>query len=477
MRIIIYGMGQLFKKYADKIEWNFVVAIADQQQMEEAAYHDVPVIKPQEIEKINYDFIAIFSNKLFEKIRVDLIGNYYIEECKIISWHEVLDKKTKCNIEFWQFVQHFLKSNHYHKILDIGMNFISKYFHVSQEISFDDIQIDGIGKLIYPIYKNLYTDIYEYKEICNKKYPVIFLGDQYQVVMDYTEFLQDKKSCILFFTPYLDENGKNYDIIINFLYGNSFMIQKYALTSGILWSIRKIEEINNEDIKIYVVTHKNYNVKKDCMYIPLCVGMQYHNEDFLDEKQGINVAHLNEKINECTGLYWIWKNTNSEYIGLNHYRRYFYNNSIMHSSNYLDKTRATELLNTYDIILPLTSPVGEGTVLEEIERSIDYKAFVNGYNLIRNGIKTYQPDYLETFDFVMNNYHYFCCNLFVTRRRILNEYCEWLFSFLLEAAESMDVSEYDNYSKRTIGFFAERMMTVWLMKQNLKIKELPFTHI
>ncbi len=74
----------------------------------------------------------------------------------------------------------------------------------------------------------------------------------------------------------------------------------------------------------------------------------------------------------------------------------------------------------------------------------------------------------------MNGHREYICNLFVAKREILNSYCEWLFSFLIEAAEKMDVSSYDASGKRTIGFFAERLWTVWILKQNLKIKEKPY---
>lgn len=81
---------------------------------------------------------------------------------------------------------------------------------------------------------------------------------------------------------------------------------------------------------------------------------------------------------------------------------------------------------------------------------------------------------MEAFETVMRGHSFYVCNMFVTRREILNNYCEWLFSFLIEAAELLDITGYDSYSKRAMGFFAERMWTVWLMKQNLKIKELPY---
>ena len=93
---------------------------------------------------------------------------------------------------------------------------------------------------------------------------------------------------------------------------------------------------------------------------------------------------------------------------------------------------------------------------------------------MRKGIEKHQPEYLQIFDDVMNGHSAFLCNMFVTRREILNRYCEWLFSFLIEAAEAIDVEGYDSYSQRVIGFFAERMWTVWLRKNKLKIKELPY---
>ena len=102
--------------------------------------------------------------------------------------------------------------------------------------------------------------------------------------------------------------------------------------------------------------------------------------------------------------------------------------------------------------------------------------FEEGYRLVREGIRKHQPDYLETFDDVMQSHNIFVCNMFVTKREILNRYCEWLFSFLVEVANSIDVTGYDEYSQRVIGFFAERMWSVWLRKNRVKIMELPYDY-
>ena len=187
---------------------------------------------------------------------------------------------------------------------------------------------------------------------------------------------------------------------------------------------------------------------------------------------------MNEKINECTALYWIWKNTSHDYVGLNHYRRYFYNNSMKNTGNYLNKEVVSNLLDKYDLILPETHPMSvEMKEIDRLRTTMDIHAFETGYTLIRKAIKSNQPDYLQVFDDVMNSHNIFVCNMFVTKHEVLNAYCEWLFSFLIEVAEEIDVSHYDDYSKRVVGFFAERMWTVWLRKQKLRIKELPYDEI
>ena len=41
----------------------------------------------------------------------------------------------------------------------------------------------------------------------------------------------------------------------------------------------------------------------------------------------------------------------------------------------------------------------------------------------------------------------------------------------------VDISSYDDYQKRIFGFLAERLFNVWLLKNNLKVKELKVVNI
>ena len=79
--------------------------------------------------------------------------------------------------------------------------------------------------------------------------------------------------------------------------------------------------------KVFVITHKECEVPKvEGQYI-LLVGAKNKVKNnpvwifaMTPEK---NISDKNKNYCELTGLYWIWKNIDADYIGLVHYRRLF----------------------------------------------------------------------------------------------------------------------------------------------------------
>ena len=76
---------------------------------------------------------------------------------------------------------------------------------------------------------------------------------------------------------------------------------------------------------IYVIAHKMFDYDLPKGYQPLFVGAEFNanQRGYQVDNTGENISSQNKEFNELTGLYWMWKNTNDEYIGLSHYRRYF----------------------------------------------------------------------------------------------------------------------------------------------------------
>lgn len=474
MRIIIYSKGKVFQRYREMIDWNQVVAITDKNAGVEEIIEGKQVILPCEIQKLQYDYIAVFSDVYFYDIRRELIGEYFIEPERIVSWRFLVQREDDTDV--LSFVRKFIREYEIKSMLDVGMTVIPKYNFSREDMTLEDtFTLDGIGTAPFLFYRQIYDKIYEHLDEVDSRYELIYINDACSCDISVLgKSLRHKYRYALIRMSYVDYSiGKAQELCVQLTQFGS--VRKFYLAENIYFLLSAGRaDVDTTDVQIYVATHREYNLRNDMLYRPICIGSRYRNPEYLSEQNGDNIGYLNEKINECTALYWIWKNTTCAYVGLNHYRRYFYNNEILSDGNYLDAERLFSILEKYDLILPKHIYWPDTTAEEQIRDSIDTVAFEQGYLAVRGAMEKHQPDYLDAFDEVMQGHKAFLCNMFVTRREILNEYCEWLFSFLIEAAERIDVSGYDAYSRRVIGFFAERMMTVWLLKHDLRIKELPF---
>lgn len=473
-RIIIYAMGEVFKRYCFMIDWKEIVAIADKKCEGQSSFQDIPVISPDQIKDFAFDYIAIFSNILFEEIKNELIGCCFIQENKIIPWKALFPMQENIDDRIIEQYKRVIYEFKFHKVLDVSMSYFPKYFFCKESIlSNFEFYMDGIGNGKYLMGYNLYENIYKDIDECLDKYQVALLWNDFDDLDKIAVRLRDKVRYLLLHILYSLETLKEIERI-DAIIKKKYVFKKFSMNDMVLWLIDLTPIHIIDDIDIYVVMHKSYKVQCNELYHPICVGKKYENEEYLTETIGYNIAHLNEKINECTALYWIWKNTNSRYVGLNHYRRYFYNNNIRNNGNYLDMETACKLLEEYDIILAEAVSDYNRSMLEMILTSMDNGLCIKALNILVDTIQKYQPDYVGPFKHIISGHSFHPCNMFVTHRRIFNEYCDWLFSFLIEAAEMIDVKKYGEYDKRVMGFMAERLLSTWILKQDLKIKELPY---
>lgn len=472
-KIVIYGRGKLLENYKRDIKWEYVVAIADKTAGQDEMYNNIPVIHPEFIEDYTYDFIAIFSNIYFDEICMELEMLYSVPLYKVISWRPIIGEKINKN-DYVDFVYNYIKANGIISVLDSDISYFPQFFLTKDSLETPIIRLDGIGKIKYPIINNLYDHIYNrIDQVEIKQYGLVILWNILEDEKKLMEALQLAEICLLIIDHLY---GMNLDInkLVSRIEGNA-VVKLFHNQFGWILEIRKKKLKKSYDVHIYVVTHKKYNVKSDDLYKPICVGT-YKDYQYLSDEIGDNISHLNEKINEITALYWMWKNSNEYIVGLNHYRRYFYNNGMQVYGNYLQKETIIDILERHDIILAKMRRTD--SVLREIKSSVGNNyIFQKGYNLIETGLKKKYPDYLDAFDQVINGQVEYICNMFVTKRNVFDSYCEWLFSFLIEATENMDVSGYYGNTKRVMGYFAERLLTVWLLRQDIRIKELPIMNL
>lgn len=217
------------------------------------------------------------------------------------------------------------------------------------------------------------------------------------------------------------------------------------------------------DTRVYVMTHKEFTKPEDDMYISLHVGRAISKDlGYIGDNTGDNISTKNKNYCELTGLYWIWKNVSCDIVGICHYRRYF-----THNEDFIRKGTIEELLKQYDVIIPTSGITGEGTVAEHYK----LKHNICDLDMCRMIISEQCPEYLDAFDVSYNGIFMCVGNMMITRKKVFDDYCVWLFAILFELEKRIDISDYDEYQSRIWGFLSERLLRVWLLKNSYKVYE------
>lgn len=224
-----------------------------------------------------------------------------------------------------------------------------------------------------------------------------------------------------------------------------------------------------KDIKIYVMAHKEFDAPEDKIYVPLHVGAALHKSlGYLMDNTGENISERNPNYSELTGLYWMWKNApQCDIMGLCHYRRYFLNKDreLLCASEY------EEILKNYDVIVTEQLIYPED---ENVYGGYAEKHYAKDLDLTRNAIEKYYPEYLPTYDAVINGRTMYYANMMAASQELMNQYAEWLFTILFDVEKNIDMTGYDDYNRRVFGFIAERLVMVWIRHNRLKQYE---THV
>ena len=368
------------------------------------------------------------------------------------------------------------------RVLDFDCFFGKSNFHTRYKL---EIELDCLAENFYPIYENVYGKIYRAFDECKfHHFDAIVLSKERSP----EEFID-----VLIETDALTEK------IFAFVRKNSALEKFLAANQNIFAQVKVFETVNGAwcliekimppaDVGVYVVTHK------DAKLSALPEGYKIiHAGKILAKKifgyagddTGDNISRLNPFLDEVTALYWIWKNTSHTHTGFCHYRRFFTSDTtqkIFDAEKILSAEEILSVLRDYDIIVQKEGATHR-TQIEMMILSTGQPDLVRvAEKILRAHLNRTHPDYLDAFDDVMNGFTLFAAAVHVTRRNIFNAYCEWLFSFIIDATEEIcnkieingkTLGEMGHAYSRIAGFFCERLFTVWLMKNHLRIKELP----
>lgn len=210
-----------------------------------------------------------------------------------------------------------------------------------------------------------------------------------------------------------------------------------------------------------VAAHKPAPMPDDDLYLPVHVGKHDGRVvlDYQSDAEGENISHLNSSYCELTALYWAWKNSSADAIGLSHYRRYFVGSAVPPAgrTGILSLTEAETLLEQYDVVV--AKP--RNYVIETIESH--YRHGHDGSDLehLREAIGKFSPGYQSTFHHVMLGRKLSLYNMCLMQREAFDAYCGWLFPILEAFSERVNLDIRDPYQQRAAGYLGERLLNVW----------------
>lgn len=226
------------------------------------------------------------------------------------------------------------------------------------------------------------------------------------------------------------------------------------------------------NIKLLVATHKNTKMpQKNDIYLPILVGAvkNYNGQNgFQLDNEGDNISLKNPNFNELTAVYWAWKNMkNVDAIGLVHYRRLFSLGKKRSLDNVITKKQVETLLEEAPIILPKKRHY----YIETNKSHYIHAHHQEPLDKTREVIKTYCPEYLKSFDEVMQRRSAHMFNMFIMKNDYFNNYCTWLFDILGKVENEVDISNYSVQEARVFGYLSELLMDVWVSKNDVKYVE------
>ena len=262
---------------------------------------------------------------------------------------------------------------------------------------------------------------------------------------------------------------------------------------------------NGNDLRIFVACHKEADTFKSNLLMPIQVGAKNAKQKFswcTPDDSGDNISDLNPMYCELTAQYWAWKNVDCDMYGLCHYRRYFNFSDTFFKENqfgevidfFIDKKTQkkynltnegiVESLKGYDLVTTRFQDLTAlpGSFHNPKEHWEDAPFLQNDdLDLLEKIIEERHPDYIDTYRTYMANNKTCFGNMFIMKKSIFNQYCEWLFDILGEFEKRYDPQNYSKEALRTIGHLGERLLNVFILKlkhnyPDLKHKELQCVH-
>lgn len=228
--------------------------------------------------------------------------------------------------------------------------------------------------------------------------------------------------------------------------------------------IRK-ESIIGRRVEIFVMTGHLNTTQARPHYTPgrilLQVGAALTDDRMgvLTDDSGDNISDRNRDYSECSGLYWIWKNTSGQdYIGLEHYRR---------KMNIYD----AHIAWLYDEGIEAVFSIPQFDLYPMKELFVERQKNMSKYDWehMRQAVIAQDASFETVMDRYEKSHFYLPCNIFLMKRKWFDRYCEFAFNVTFsmeEESERRGIIRRNRY----MGFVFENLMSIFAMRYAPEMK-------
>jgi hypothetical protein len=203
-----------------------------------------------------------------------------------------------------------------------------------------------------------------------------------------------------------------------------------------------------------MATHLPYSKPPFDYIVPIFVGnsSERGNDEGITDRTGVNISRRNHIYGELTALYWIWKNTQDNVIGLCHYRRFFD----------ISGTEIQSALDDNRIIVPPVSTL-KWQVGQQFVRAHNEQIWRQTLDILYRKHPQYQPLAAQVFSDNLLYRH----NMFIAGRAFVEMYCSFVFDILFELEKFVELHHLNDYQQRYAGFVSERLLTLYILGNNI----------
>jgi hypothetical protein len=262
-------------------------------------------------------------------------------------------------------------------------------------------------------------------------------------------------------------------------------------------------------IKIFVSRRLDLDsmVVSNPIYEPVICGAVYAKDtistkNLLEDDTGENISSRRNSFCEFTVQYWAWKNVESDYYGLCHYRRYLTFLSKRFKANsqkqimegilddftikkygFLEEARMRQIIEENDVVVNEAADVHNIPTPRGFQKTVyDHWQAHGGMffdarllPLLLETIHRLCSQYDEAADEYLHDRWHRGYNCYVMKKELFFQMCQFQFTVLFDLEKQLAQNGYARNFERTLGYMGEIMYGIfiyYLQKQGIyKIKE------